>query len=402
MLWMKWIQQLEFFDDTLIQTGKELPKKFCHLTPIIGPDGLVRIRQHFWIINLMKVIRHCTHNCVTCAVHRASTMEQTLGNLPASRTRTSGASTMVGVDYGGPIIIKSWKGRGVKTKQAYFTLFVCSSTKAVHLESVSDLTTKAFIASLHRFTGVPEKPEKSCSDNGTDFVGADRELKELHEILQSQEHKDAVADFCSSRGIQWTFVSPGALHQGGPLEAGIKSMMTPLRRITGTSTLTLEELMTALHQISACLTSRRITPLSTDPNDGGELTPGHLLIGRSLQAAPDPDVSHVSENQPSRWQLSQEFWNRWTKEHQTELQQRNKWIQPRESIAVGDPVPIKENYMPPLKLARGRVSELHPRKNFIPSQVRVVTLKTWTVKNFNTNTIIHDVRILVKLPIDCE
>ena len=53
------------------------------------------------------------------------------------------------------------------------------SVKAVHIEVVSDLTTDAFLSCLQCFIACLGKPKTIMSDHGTNFVGADRELKNL-------------------------------------------------------------------------------------------------------------------------------------------------------------------------------------------------------------------------------
>lgn len=50
-------------------------------------------------------------------------------------------------------------------------------TRAIHLEVVEDLTSKAFIAALRRFMSRRGRCNTIYSDNGTNFVGAQRELK---------------------------------------------------------------------------------------------------------------------------------------------------------------------------------------------------------------------------------
>jgi hypothetical protein len=87
----------------------------------------------------------------------------------------------VGVDYTGsfdtePTIIK-----------AYVCVFVCLSVKAVHLESVSDLTTDAFNATLQRFIARRGKPSLIWIDHGTHFVGAAHELKGLVKFLEPRK-----------------------------------------------------------------------------------------------------------------------------------------------------------------------------------------------------------------------
>jgi len=72
------------------------------------------------------------------------------------------------------------------TVKAYICVFVSLAVKAVHLEAVSDLTSEAFIAALRRFIARRGYPSLIWSDNGTNFVGANRELRELHEFLNQQ------------------------------------------------------------------------------------------------------------------------------------------------------------------------------------------------------------------------
>ena len=52
--------------------------------------------------------------------------------------------------------------------------------KAIHIELVSDLTTEAFLSTLHRFIARRGLPSLVWSNHGTNFIGARRELKELY------------------------------------------------------------------------------------------------------------------------------------------------------------------------------------------------------------------------------
>jgi hypothetical protein len=68
-----------------------------------------------------------------------------MGNLPKSRVEPTRPFSISGVDYAGPIYIKECRGRSRRTVKAYICVFVCFSTKAVHLELVGDLTTQTFL-----------------------------------------------------------------------------------------------------------------------------------------------------------------------------------------------------------------------------------------------------------------
>jgi hypothetical protein len=91
-----------------------------------------------------------------------------------------------------------------------------------------------------------------------------------------------------------------------------------LGKIVGGISLTFGELNTVLVQIEACLNSRPLCPLSTDPSDFQALTPGHVLVGSELNALPDIDLTDLKVNHLNRWQhvqsLHQHFWKRWSVE----------------------------------------------------------------------------------------
>ena len=90
--------------------------------------------------------------------------------------------------------------------------------------------------------------------------------------------------------IEWRFIPQRAPHLRGLWEAAAKSMKQHLRKVTGEVKLTYEELSTVMAQIEACLNSRPLVPLPTE--EGLEvLTPGHFLVGRALEALPDPSFS---------------------------------------------------------------------------------------------------------------
>ena len=101
-------------------------------------------------------------------------------------------------------------------------IFVCLSTKAVHLEVASDLSTNTFLSSLKRFISRRGYPVGMRSDNGTNFVGADHVLKQLIEQIQS--HGKEASRFLSTLGMQWKFNPPSAPHMGGIWEAAVKSV----------------------------------------------------------------------------------------------------------------------------------------------------------------------------------
>jgi len=168
---------------------------------------------------------------------------------------------------------------------------------------VSDLTTPAFIAALTRLVSRRGLPSDIFCDGGTNFVGARNEMAELTNLVQSDSHHTAVADFLNVQGIQFHFNPPYAPHQGGYWKAGVKSMKHHLKRVVEDRKLSIEEFITLLSQVEAALNSRPLTPSSSDPNDFGVLTPGHFLTGQNLKPVPQEDLTDVHVNRLTSWQV---------------------------------------------------------------------------------------------------
>jgi len=114
------------------------------------------------------------------------------------------------------------------------------------------------------------------SDNGTNFVGADRILQ-TH--IQECQKSTKVHNFLSSRRINWHFIPPSAPHFGGIWEAAVKSAKKHLLPVSKGFIMTFDETTTLLCHIEAVLNSRPLTPLSRDPSDFNALTAGHFLMG---------------------------------------------------------------------------------------------------------------------------
>ncbi|XP_033212215.1 uncharacterized protein LOC117169816 [Belonocnema kinseyi] len=303
----------------------------------------------------------------------------------------------VGVDYCGPLYIKERRFQNRKRIKVYVAIYVCMATKAVHLELVSDLTTEAFIASLKRLFSRRGKSKSIYSDNGKNFVGANRELNELYQLLLSAEHNKNVQQFLINERITWHLIPPEAPHFGGLWEAAVKSFKHHLLRTIGDTLLTYEQLETCIIEIEAVLNSRPISPMSADPNVLRPLTPGHILVGGPLASIPQINLSDTPSNRLLAWEHTQKmrehFWKRWGSEYLNQLIVRSKWpLNSSHCIKVGSMVMIKEDEItPPLQWAVGRVIAVQPGEDGI---IRSATIKT--VKGEYK----HGIKKLFPLPIE--
>ncbi|XP_018375478.1 PREDICTED: uncharacterized protein LOC108769147 [Trachymyrmex cornetzi] len=257
---------------------------------------MAAVRQMFWPLSLRSNTRKIIQNCIICFKANPRHSQAIMASLPASRTTVSRPFSRCGVDYAGPIVIREGKRRNAKNHKAYIAIFVCFVTKAVHIEVVSDLTTDAFLGAFRRFISRRGKPVHMFSDNGTNFVGTNKQLQELHKFYVQAQTQGQINQFLHEQQISWNFIPPNAPHFGGLWEATVKSAKLHMTRVIGGAHLTFEELQTLLCEIEAILNSRFITALSSDPNDMSHLTPGHFLIGTALNSFSSRDLDGVPEN----------------------------------------------------------------------------------------------------------
>lgn len=249
-------------------------------------------------------------------------------------------------------------------------------TRAVHLEIVDDLTSSSFIACYECFVGRRGTCYKMYSDNGTSFVGAEREIARAFKEWQ----KDGTVDSIAKRGTQWIFMTPGVPHQGGIYKAAVKSMKHHLKRIVGTRILKHRQFRTLLCNIKAVLNSRPLTPLTDDPDDLQALTPGHFL-GNGLLVV-SPPFNHMNDEDLEgrklwieRQKMLTHFWQRWQNEYLTTLQERKKWRREKQGLKVGHLVLIRDENLPPTQWKLGRIVELIPGSDGLVRNVLIKTAK---------------------------
>ena len=292
----------------------------AHMRTLHGVVQLTRshLVRKFWVIQNRVLVKDVIRQCVVCCRYSNRTMSQVMSNLPSERVTLVRPFLSTGVDYAGPIMMRTTSERGHKAYKGYLCIFICLATKTNHLEAVSNLTSQAFLAAFKRFILRRGACQMLMSDNGTNFQGADKELRSMFRAASSF-YKDSAASLAAD-GTDCAFIPSHAPHFGGIWEAGVKSVKHHLRRILGDTKLTFEEMSTVLYQVEACL--------SNDPLDLMPLTPGHFLVGHALTTIPEPGLPNFELRPTSRWklitQLRDHFWQRWSREYLHVLQQRPK------------------------------------------------------------------------------
>ncbi|GFX85630.1 hypothetical protein TNCV_2470321 [Trichonephila clavipes] len=282
-----------------------------------GPTLLAHhFRQSHWIVGSKKLINKCIRKCLKCNKFKTSTTTpQLMTNLPKHRVTLERPFINCGIVYAGPVLIKCNKCRGTKSTEGYIALFVCLATKAVHIESVGDLTTDSIIAALRRFSARRGAYRHIYSDNGTNFVGARRKLDEIRKLWLSLPTNEDISYHLSKSSIDWHFIPPSSPHFGGIWESGIRSVKFYLKKVLGETILTFEESTTLLPQIEGLLNSRPLSYVNdSDIECISTHTPSHFLTGDVLLSVPE-ELPSTSNNR-GRWELLQNikrgFWKKWS------------------------------------------------------------------------------------------
>lgn len=157
------------------------------------------IREKFWILHGRSEVKNCTVKCPLDHRRRVRPMIQKMSDLPAARLRCMSTPFQhVGLVYAGPFSVGVGRNR---VEKRYICLFTCLHMRAVHLEVTHSLDADSCIMALRRFQARRGNPVRLPSDNGTNFVGTERELREaLAELDQ-----DRIVDELSARGVmQWS------------------------------------------------------------------------------------------------------------------------------------------------------------------------------------------------------
>ena len=145
--------------------------------------------------------------------------------------------------------------------RAHEVIFTCLASRAVHLEMAHSLDTDLCINAHRRFICRRGQVNELRSDNGTNFIATEWELKEALKAW----NQDKINKALQQKGVKWTFNPPAAAHHGGVWERLIRS----LKRILLSVKLTKddESLITVMCEVEAILNNRPLTTVSDDPNE---------------------------------------------------------------------------------------------------------------------------------------
>ena len=281
------------------------------------------------------------------------------------------------IDYFGPLVMKY--GHRSRCK-AFGVIFTCLTTRAIHTELATDLSTDTFLLALDRFINVYKKPKFVRSDNGSNFIGAAKELKEMIDSWKTDTaERKKLVNICNLYGIKWTFSTPLASHHNGAVESMVKSVKTSLNKLLKDQAYKEEEYRTIFSKVTAIVNSRPLWPVSEGDVDQPPITPNDLLRPTGIQRDPEDVELSLSRNPRKRFdhiqRVCDDWWKIWLLHFTPNLQCRTKWYKERSNVEVGDIVLLIDPSVKRSKWNMGVIEKVYTGSDDL---VRSVSVRTKT------------------------
>lgn len=380
-----------------------LPKKcnfsylLCRHFHILAAHGgsnlsTALMRNTYWVVSGKQLMRSLIHSCVTCAKWHPKSPSPIQGQLPSFRMEsTFPFRHTVGLDCFGPYLYKVSPRRNSASDKLWGLIFVCEATRASHIEILTSMSAKHFLAAVDRFTSRRGVPVTFRSDCGTNFTAGFKKMSEMQQWLNA--NVDTIVSDLATRSIQFQNI-PAYSPWLGSWEPLIKCCKKLLNTLI-TYPMYFEEFYTTFTKVESLLNSRPYLEPSNDTAD--LLSPAHFLVGGPFATAPiyitQDDTAPTSLH--CRWeritQLVTLFWRKWHREVLHTLMQSNKWPKGSSDIQVNQLVWVPDTKSLPGSWPIGQVSKLYPDKG---GQTRVCD-----VRMANGSHLRRSIRNLVLIPI---
>ena len=203
--------------------------------------------------------------------------------------------------------------------------------------------------------------KKLVSDNGTNFKGANREIKEAVDAWNKESLNEKLSDI----EISWEFGPANCGHWGGLWERIIQIVKRSIKASLENRTVDTDTFDTLLAGVMGVVNRRPITKAGNGITEPMVLTPAHFIypyVYINSNPAILPPQNTTGEFLRSAWQTTREimdsFWCRFQREYFQSLLERKKWKTAKENIAVDDIVLIVEDLQPREKWRTCRVSRI--------------------------------------------
>ena len=317
-----------------------------------------------WIVNGKKLIADLIFKCVKCRILRRKLSVQQMGELQDSQLSPVPPFSFVGVDAFGPweVCVRRTRGGSADSKR-HAIIFVCTSSRAVHIELVCEMSSSSFINAMRRFEALRGHVTQYSSDRGTNFVGAADEI----EVDTIYVEDPPIVAHLNNANTSWKFNPPHSSHMNGGVERMIKiarGILNSLLRDNRNPNFTHEVLSTFMAEVTAIMNSRPLVPVSSDPENPLVLSPSMLLTQKNpSQAPPSLTGMSIKDAYKAQWKhvqfLADAFWARWKTEYLPLIQAHAKWPERTPNVKEGDVVLALDKDTPRLSWPIALIDEVY-------------------------------------------
>ena len=235
--------------------GKEVPKEFFELKPVMDPEGLIRLGgrlqaskrlafevrcpvllsgkgkyaeklikhvhekelkhcggrktliaeviRKVWVTGVAKLAKKVLKECVWCERSEPAKpiiIEKAPLHFSRLPLPKGCGFSEIGIDMAGPFNCKHGRSRAIAKR--YVLLFSCCWTRALNLEVMDSASTESCVSAFVRHCNVYGFPSYVNSDRGSNFIGAERHLKEQWTVVEQTLKKKIVRMANDSMEVQ--------------------------------------------------------------------------------------------------------------------------------------------------------------------------------------------------------
>lgn len=334
-------------------------------------DGVIcAVRQRYWIPHLRTLVRSVKNRCQACKIRNVQPQPPVAGQLPIDRlTPYVFPFTYTGLDFFGTIIVAV----GRRNEKRWIALFTCLTVRAVHMEVAADLSSDACILCICNFCNTRGVPSRIRSDCGTNFVGADGEIRTMTDFLDVE----VIGRELATKGIEWKYNCPANPEAGGSWERLVQSAKRVLRVTLKEVTPRVETLRSLVIEAANIINARPLTHIPVSPSDPNPLTPNHFILGRTNSTTMPVEADRKQLSSRKQWrilqQLNNQFWRRWVQDYLPELTRRSKYHGEVGPIVEGSLVLVCDADRSRNQWVRGRVERVNIGTD---GRVRTACIKT--------------------------
>lgn len=354
---------------------------------------VTNLLQRFFIANAMWEVKKTVRKlCYRCKRWNAKPDEPMMGDLPSYRLASYLPPFSYAItDICGPFPVRVKRS----TEKRWLFVYSCLTTRAIHIEIINGLDSESCLMALQNTINLRGAPKRIISDNGTNFVGGSKILN----AMQNEWNKKLYEKGVITQNIEWEFSMAKASSMNGSVERMIgliKSVFKKMQDTLNSKIITPNDFVfrCLICEIIGMLNNRPLTMIPIEGNENSFLTPNHFLMLRSnFQSAPSNDrfLSCNLKNWTSIKEMINVLWNHWHKAYVNEILHREKWINYKKPVEIGDLVMTADPTINNL-WRLGKIVKVIPGSK---DQVRKVTIRIGRRNKIDTK-ILNDSKQLMK------